>query len=74
MDGAAEVKDYPDILIGTGDSVVAIHRPVVRIRATGRDASFNCVHVWTLLEGQVVQLREYADTAAWEDAFDTLGA
>jgi ketosteroid isomerase-like protein len=72
MGGAAEVKDYPDILVGAGDSVVAIHRPVVRIRSTGRDASFNCVHVWTLREGLVVRLREYADTAAWEAAFDTL--
>jgi ketosteroid isomerase-like protein len=74
MSGAAEVKDYPDILVGTGDSVIAIHRPVVLVRATGRDASFNCVHVWTLREGLVVRFREYADTAAWEAAFDPLGA
>ncbi|MBV8773064.1 MAG: nuclear transport factor 2 family protein [Deltaproteobacteria bacterium] len=48
MAAAAEVKDIPDILVGAGHSVVAVHRPEVRIRATGRDASFNCVHVWTL--------------------------
>jgi ketosteroid isomerase-like protein len=70
MGAAAEVKDCPDILVGTGDSVVAVHRPLVRIRATGREASFNCVHVWTLRDGLVVRFREYADTAAWEAAFD----
>ena len=70
MGGAADVKDHPDILVAAGDSVVAIHRPMVRIRATCRDASFNCVHVWTLREGLLLRLREYADTAAWEAAFD----
>jgi uncharacterized protein len=70
MGGAAEVKDHPDILMGAGDYVVAIHRPEVRVRATGHDGSFNCVHVWTFREGLVVRFREYADTAAWEAAFD----
>jgi ketosteroid isomerase-like protein len=70
MAGAAEVKDHPELLIGAGDSVIAVHRPVVRIRATGRDGSFNVVHVLTLRDGLVVRLREYADTAAWEAAFD----
>ena len=70
MAGAAEVKDHPEILVGAGDSVIAVHRPVVRIRATGRDASFNVVHVVTLRDGLVVRFREYADTSAWEAAFD----
>jgi uncharacterized protein len=74
MSEVAEVKDYPDILVGVGDSVIAIHRPVVRIRATDRDASFNCVHVWTFRDGVVVRFREYADTVAWESAFDGLSA
>lgn len=51
MGQAAEVMDLPDLVIGAGDSVVAIHRPTVRIRATGRDANFNCIHVWTLRDG-----------------------
>jgi hypothetical protein len=33
MGKAAEVKDIPDVLVGAGDSVIAIHRPTVRIRA-----------------------------------------
>jgi ketosteroid isomerase-like protein len=70
MGKAAEVKDIPDVLIGAGDSVIAIHRPTVRIRATGRDADFNVVHVWTFRDGLIVRMREYADTAAWEAAFD----
>jgi ketosteroid isomerase-like protein len=70
MAQAAEIKDSPEILIGTGDSVVAIHRPTVRIRSTGREADFNCVHVWTFRDGLVIRMREYADTAAWEAAFD----
>jgi uncharacterized protein len=70
MAGAAEVKDSPDVMIGAGDSVVAIHRPAVRIRATGREADFNCVHDWTFREDLVIRMREYADTAAWEVAFD----
>lgn len=70
MGKAAEVKDNPDLLIGAGDLVIAIYRPTVRIRATGRDADLNCVHVWTFRDGLVVRMREYADTAAWEAAFD----
>lgn len=70
MGEAAEVKDSPDILIGSGDTVAAIYRPTLRIRATGRDAGFNCVHVWTFRDGLVIRMREYADTAAWEAAFD----
>ena len=58
MGKAAEVKDSPDVLIGAGDYVVAIHRPTVRIRATGRDADFNCVHVWTFRDGLVIRMRE----------------
>jgi ketosteroid isomerase-like protein len=70
MGNAAEVKDITHHLVGTGDSVISIHRPTVRVRATGRDAYFNVVHVWTLRDGLIVRMREYADTAAWEAAFD----
>jgi ketosteroid isomerase-like protein len=70
MGKAAEVKDAPDVLVGAGDSVIAIHRPTVRIRATGRDADFNVVHVWSFRDGLIIRMREYADTAAWEAAFD----
>jgi ketosteroid isomerase-like protein len=68
MGAAAEVKNSPDVLIGAGDYVVAIHRPTVRIRATGRNADFNCV--WTFRDGLVIRMREYADTASWEAAFE----
>ena len=70
MGQAAEVEDIADVLIGAGELVIAIHRPRVQMRATGRDGDFNCVHVWTLRDGLVVRMREYADTAAWEAAFD----
>lgn len=70
MGKAAEVKDIPDVLVGAGDLVIALHRPKVRIRTTGRDADFNCVHVWTFRDCLVVRMKEYADTAAWEAAFD----
>ena len=70
MGQAAEVEDITDVLVGARDLVIAIHRPRVRIRATGRDGDFNCVHVWTFRDGLVVRMREYADTAAWEAAFD----
>jgi ketosteroid isomerase-like protein len=68
MAGAADVKDYPDLVVGNGDSVIATHRALVRVRSTGRDASFNVVHVWTFRDGRVIRFREYADTAAWEAA------
>lgn len=74
MASAAEVKDYPDIVVGAGDSVIAVHRAVVRLRATSRDASFNVVHVLIFRDGKLVRLREYADTAAWETAFDAPAA
>ena len=70
MGKAAEVNDSLDVLVGAGDAVIAIHRPTVRIRTTGRDADFNCVHVWTFRDGLVVRMREYADTAGWEAASD----
>jgi len=70
MGKAAEAKDIPDVVVGAGDLVIAIHRPTLRIRATGRDADFNVVHVWTFRDGLVIRMREYADTAAWEAAFD----
>ena len=70
MGQTAEVEDIPDVLVGIGDLIIAIHRPRVRIRATGRNGDFSCVHVWTLCDGLVVRMREYADTAAWEPAFD----
>ena len=70
MGKAAEAKDIPDVVVGAGDLVIAIHRPTLRIRATGRDADFNVVHVWTFRDGLIVRMREYADTAAWEAAFD----
>ncbi|HVN27797.1 MAG TPA: nuclear transport factor 2 family protein [Candidatus Binataceae bacterium] len=74
MAGAAEVKDYPELVVGAGDSVIAVHRPQVRIRATGRDASFNVVHVLNFRNGKIIRFREYADTAGWESAFDALDA
>jgi len=70
MGKAAEAKDIPDVVVGAGDLVIAIHRPTLRIRATGRDADFNVVHVWTFRDGLVIRMKEYADTAAWEAAFD----
>jgi hypothetical protein len=70
MGKTAEVKDIPHVLVGTGDSVISVHRPMVRIRATGRAADFNVVHVWTFRHSLIVRMREYADTAAWEVAFD----
>jgi len=70
MSKAAEVKDISDVVVGAGDLVIATHRPTVRIRATGREGDFNCVHVWTFRSGLVVRMKEYADTAAWEAAFD----
>ena len=39
MSKAAEVEDISDVVIGAGDLVIAIHRPAVRIRATGREAT-----------------------------------
>jgi ketosteroid isomerase-like protein len=70
MAKAAEVRDISQIVVGSGDLVIAIHRPTLRIRATGRDSEFNCVHVWTFRDGLVVRMKEYADTATWEAAFD----
>ena len=40
MGKAGEVNDSLDVLVGAGDTVIAIHRPTVRIRTTGRDADF----------------------------------
>lgn len=54
----------PREYIAQGDKVVVLGRFKARVRATNRTMESDFVHVFTLRDGQAVQFREFADTAA----------
>lgn len=54
----------PREYIAKGDKVVVLGHFKARVKATNRTIESDFVHVFTLRNGQAVQFREYADTAA----------
>ena len=58
--------------IAAGDEVVVLGNEKVRGQSSGRIATFNWAHAWTVRDGQIVNLREYYDTAATLAAFQKL--
>lgn len=50
--------------IANGEEVVVLGHEVLRVESTGRVIKFNWAHVWTVRDGQIVNLREYYDTSA----------
>jgi uncharacterized protein len=59
----------PTEYVAQGDKVVALGNYVWRIKATGRRAESQWVHVFTFRNGRVIGFREYMDTAAFATAY-----
>ena len=59
----------PQEFIAQGDKVVVLIKYRGRVKATGRAAEADLVHVFTIREGKVAQFREYFDTAAALEAY-----
>jgi ketosteroid isomerase-like protein len=62
-----EIQEY----IAQGDKVVALIKYRGRVKATGRTVEADLVHVFTFDRGKVKRFREYFDTAAVLDAYQT---
>jgi len=72
----ATINDTEDIeqfeaheFIAQGDKVVVLGHYRSRVKATGRTAESDWVHVHTLRDGKLVNFREYFDTAAVAEAY-----
>jgi hypothetical protein len=58
-----QVEFHIDELVAQRDKVVVLGRFVMLVRATGRTSASRWVHVWTLRNGEIAQMREFVDTA-----------
>lgn len=61
----------PQEYIAQGDKVVAISKYRGRVKATGRTADAELVHVFEIKDGKVKRFKEYYDTASVLPAFET---
>src|SRR5438132_1299947 len=59
----------PREFIAEGDRVVVLGRERMTAKPTGRSIEGEWVHVFTFRAGQVVDFREYCNTAAFAEAF-----
>jgi ketosteroid isomerase-like protein len=58
--------------IAQSESVVALGKFVMRIRATGREAHSTFAHLWKWQQGHATLVREYVDTLAVNTAHTPL--
>ena len=63
-DGFAIVREA---LHDAGDVVVMQGRYCGRYKATGRQSNVQVVHIWTVRDGRLVRMQQYADTAAMRE-------
>lgn len=56
-------------LISTGDQVVVVGTERSRFHSNGQTYDMDWVHVNTVRDGKIVEMREYNDTAAMLEAF-----
>jgi len=61
----------PQEYIAQGDKVVALIKYRARVKATGQIAAADLVHIFTFAGGKINHFREYYDTAAVLDAYQT---
>jgi ketosteroid isomerase-like protein len=59
----------PGVVVADGDRVAVIGYERGTAVPTGRPYASEWVHVFTFFDGQVIEFREYADTAALAEAF-----
>ena len=58
-----QVEFHVDEFIAQRDKVVVVGRFVMLVRATGRTSASRWAHLWTVRNGEIVQMREFVDTA-----------
>ena len=64
LDEIEEVQSFePQEFIAQGDKVVAVVNYSMRVRSTGRVATDELVHIFTVRNGKIERFREYYDTA-----------
>ncbi len=67
----AEWVDYvvlPEVFIADGDRVVALGTYRGTYKATGRSVEAPFAHVWRLVDGKVVDFRQFTDGPPWQRA------
>ena len=64
----AETQDIvefaPEEFVGHSDKVIVLGRFTMHVKATGKDSRSDWVHVWTIKDGKVGEMREYVDALA----------
>jgi ketosteroid isomerase-like protein len=69
---AIEIEEFTtDEVLCDGECVVVTGRERSRVRSTGRRYTMEWVHVLRTSGDRIVSMREYNDTAAMRDAFQT---
>jgi len=71
----AEILDFqPRDFVADGDRVLVIGSERVKIRATNRTVDLDWIMAFTLRDGKVASFREYTDTKALADAYESSAA
>ncbi len=65
-----EWRTVPETFLDAGDDVIALGHYHSRAKTTGKDMSAGFAHVWSVQEGKVTRLRQYADTVQLARAVD----
>ncbi len=64
LDASQEIVEFqPAQFVAQETTVVVLGHFVMRVKATGRLSRSEWAHVWTLRDGLIVRMQEYADTA-----------
>jgi uncharacterized protein len=61
----------PQEVIATGDKVIVFGNYSARVNATGRKFETDFVHVFTLRDGKITNFRDFYDTAAAVEAYQS---
>lgn len=71
----AEILDFqPREFVADGDRVLVIGSERVKVRATNRTVDLDWIMSFTLRNGKVTNFREYTDTKALADAYESSAA
>jgi hypothetical protein len=57
-----EWQSVPDAILDAGDDVIGLGYYHGRARTTGKNTTAAFAHVWTVIDGKIARLRQYADT------------
>lgn len=69
---AVEIHQFePKDFVAQGDRVIVMGDEKATVKSTGRSFTKEWAHAWTLRDGKIVELREYHDTSAIVEAFQS---